>query len=532
MSTAASARVGPVPDAPVDVGVNGRREAEHTNQPELARGRCQPIECRPALIPHLAQHLREREQLDGIQQIRNGTERQRLDQRVERREVGLGAAVAGGQARDRPRAERAEAGKLVGSLGDLHRPITELDRALQSTLHRQEGRRTTEQRHRLAGKSSATRSPSSRKSSMPRAHIGVPPDRHPQREHVLRAVLRIGIGYGLPEQRRRSIGRAGIPRRATGEEESPGPVGLRSRQACRALECRNGAGGRAARNRARPAASSAAAATVSGPSAADPRCQAARSSSPAAANAFASIRCVRRRCAGSTPSSTAARNKGCANSTTRPRLMMPARSGSSSAADVEFEPVEELRERRRERRAQCDEHECGATVGGQRDDPTSYQPGEGGADRWRVVEGSAALPLRGVERAIELHQGQRISADRRHAGLRDLGLDRRTPTEQLGRRRAVESAEVEHRERRGIERARFVRTRRAIERDDWIRFDPMQREHDHIDRRGIDPLRVIDQEQERLVLRGVGEEREDAGANREPIAGTGSRAHAFEGRPL
>ena len=199
--------------------------------------------------------------------------------------------------------------------------------------------------------------------------------------------------------------------------------------------------------------------------------------------------------------------------------------GLVERADVEFEPVEELRERRRERRAECDEHECGATVGGQRDDPTSDQSGEGGADRWRVVEGSAALPLRGVERAIELHQGQRISADRRHAGLRHVGLDRRAPTEQLGRRRAVESAELEHRERRRIERAVLVRAE-GNQRNDWIRFDPMQREHDRIDRRGIDPLRVIDQEQERFVLRGVGEEREDAGANREPIAGTGSRAHA------
>ena len=211
--------------------------------------------------------------------------------------------------------------------------------------------------------------------------------------------------------------------------------------------------------------------------------------------------------------------------------MMPARSGSSSARTSSSSRSSSSGSDAGKGAPSATTHECGATVGGQRDDPTSYQPGEGGADRWRVVEGSAAVPLRGVERAIELHQGQRISADRRHAGLRHVGLDRRAPTEQLGRRRAVESAELEHRERRGIERAVLVRAE-GNQRNDWIRFDPMQREHDRIDRRGIDPLRVIDQEQERFVLRGVGEEREDAGANREPVAGTGSRAHAFEGRPL
>ena len=85
--------------------------------------------------------------------------------------------------------------------------------------------------------------------------------------------------------------------------------------------------------------------------------------------------------------------------------------GLVEGADVEVEPVEELGERGRQRRAQCNEHERGATVTGQRDDPPSDQSRERGTDRWWVIEASTALALRDIERAIELHQRERISAD-------------------------------------------------------------------------------------------------------------------------
>ena len=260
------AGVGPPTGAPVDVGADRRREAEHADEPELSRGRGQAIERGRALFPHLAYELREREELDRIDEVRN--RRRTTTGRINAssgRDRPRPAAVARRQPRDRARADRRQSRDLVGSLGDFDRPIAELDRPLELSVHREQSRRATEQRDRRVREAVGRAFAFLVQQRDRGLHVGVPSDRHAERERVVGSVFGIGVGHGLAQQRRGDLGRVGLPRGAAREEEPSGAVGVR-------CELRRAARSKAstalvaapARDRASPAASSAVAACFVG----------------------------------------------------------------------------------------------------------------------------------------------------------------------------------------------------------------------------------------------------------------------------
>ena len=128
----------------------------------------------------------------------------------------------------------------------------------------------------------------------------------------------------------------------------------------------------------------------------------------------------------------------------------------------------------------------------------------------RAAADPAAGPCRehgGVERGCELGQGQRVAAGCRH----EVGCDGRrwrclAPVlDQFERRALVEARELEPRHARRRERAHVVVARAEDERDALAR-EPASHEQERVLRGSVEPLRVVDDREQRLALGRVREQ--------------------------
>ena len=493
-----------------------------------ARGRCRPIECRPALLPRLAQRLRG-QRAAWIESSRSGTETNASgsDQRVEWR-------------RGRPRARRSPAvGRVIARAPSAPRRAS--SSAIGSATCTARSPRTTapavdpasrERRGTAAGappsgagRSSATRSPSSRKSSMPARRIECStPIAIPSGSTYYAAALRIGVGYGLPEQRRRSIGRAGVraPRdrrgRMAGLGRTAQPSGASARCATPQIAAVATPRAVAAPLQLRPLTT-----TVLGPVGRGSQVPGDPILVAGGSERVRERAVRRRRRAGSTPSRTAARRARRELHHARPLLMMPARCRSSSARSVEFEPVEKLRERRQEaaRPARRSTSAARLSAGSDRRSNVLTSRARAAPTGRRSSRGSAALPVaprRACDRAPSGPAHFRATRTSRRPPPRSASSASRNESARPPSCRRVRRARA--RERRRIERAilsaRAERPVATIESDSircggarshrWTRIDPA--------------ARSSTRSKQRFMLRGVDEEHEDAAANREPVAST------------
>ena len=131
-------------------------------------------------------------------------------------------------------------------------------------------------------------------------------------------------------------------------------------------------------------------------------------------------------------------------------------------------------------------------------------------------------------RVDELEHRQRIPIARLRDPLRLLVRDRPPRSRQRCRIRPAQPVEFQHREARHVKAAPLPRSQ-TDQNGDGVGVQSPKRERKRRRRRIVQPLRVVDHEQERRVLRLCGQQAECPRADRKPIALCG---RPYRKRPL
>ena len=149
-------------------------------------------------------------------------------------------------------------------------------------------------------------------------------------------------------------------------------------------------------------------------------------------------------------------------------------------------------------------------------------PGEGTLERrsgrHRLRHGLTAFELRGAEQAAGLEDGERVPAGSLPEPSRDRGRGRAVGVllQQACRVLGRERREVELLESRQLEVIAGVGTRREQEHD-GVGHQPLRREEERLRRGAVEPLGVVDDDEERVRLRRDGKQVERRGADREAV---------------
>lgn len=134
---------------------------------------------------------------------------------------------------------------------------------------------------------------------------------------------------------------------------------------------------------------------------------------------------------------------------------------------------------------------------------------------------AAALVL--AEHGGQLEQRQRVAARR---GRQRVG-DRRHDAvgEQRAGALAVQAAELEDLQPGGVQAGAARAGARAEQHADALGVQPARGEHERLPGGGVEPLRIVDRDEQRAVLGGVAEQREHRDRDREPavLAGRAER---------
>ncbi len=129
-----------------------------------------------------------------------------------------------------------------------------------------------------------------------------------------------------------------------------------------------------------------------------------------------------------------------------------------------------------------------------------------------------ARELRLVERRGQLEQGERVPAgfvDEPLARIRGHGSTDAV-VEQRPRRIGSESAQAQHGQTGRPEAARLLLPGRE-HHGQALRLDPAGGEHQRLGRRVVQPVRVVDDAQDRLLLRGLGQQAQHGERHEEPL---------------
>ena len=143
------------------------------------------------------------------------------------------------------------------------------------------------------------------------------------------------------------------------------------------------------------------------------------------------------------------------------------------------------------------------------------------ARRQRRGQRLAAGELAGVEQRGDLDQRERVAAGRRDELLGDLVGDAGGALgQQRARRLRVERGDVHPPQagRRGVE---ALAVARGEDEDDALGADAPRGEEQRLERRGVEPVDVVDDGQQRLVLGGRAEQAEHGGGDGEAVVGDG-----------
>ena len=154
--------------------------------------------------------------------------------------------------------------------------------------------------------------------------------------------------------------------------------------------------------------------------------------------------------------------------------------------------------------------------------PTGKGALDGRAHRKGVSEGRRAGELLRGQHPRQLDQRERVSPGRLVQQVGDLGRDLDVPPapEQDRRRFACEARRHDRFDARRLEGSFLPVAGRAEERN-AIRAEPPDRELQRILRRAVEPLCVVDDDEQRPHLGRGGEESEGRGPDREPVVRVG-----------
>jgi hypothetical protein len=173
-----------------------------------------------------------------------------------------------------------------------------------------------------------------------------------------------------------------------------------------------------------------------------------------------------------------------------------------------------------------------ARVGGQAPDPLAEGPFQPGGEREHVVQGRPPGQLVGLQRPWQLQQGQRVAA-----GPLDQPVDLRRgqlgagPDEQGRRGLRVEPAQAQLGQAGGRELAR-VAVAGGEQQHHPLGLKTAGGEPQHLGRRAVQPLGLVDQAEHRPVLGRLGQQAEHGHRHEKPVPavrGTGLAAPAGGG---
>ena len=283
----------------------------------------------------------------------------------------------------------------------------------------------------------------------------------------------------------------------------------------------------APRRRARtPASSSSRASSSCVPLISAARCHTRRSGS--ASSVAASASCTRRRCCTPALCRTAERTSGCRN-----RIELTSRS--MSAASTAGSSRVEIQRRPGDGAGRLEDLAHGVAVAERGD----QQDEAGGIGQIGYASGERALEALGQRQAAghrrlvlglggdrrQLEQRQRVAGGlTQHAVACGERKVRGRCVEQRRRRRVVEAGKPVLRQPRVGER-RGVAVTRGGQQDDRVGLDSPSDEREHVRGRGVEPVRVLDDEQQRGIVGDVRDEVERG--HRDPeVLGRRPRASA------
>ena len=154
------------------------------------------------------------------------------------------------------------------------------------------------------------------------------------------------------------------------------------------------------------------------------------------------------------------------------------------------------------------------------------------AGRHRFVERVGTAPLRGCQRAGQLDHRQRVAACQVGQPLGDGPLQRCRRQRQLGRVVLVERLQLDGIEALAVEGA-VARPHRCEHRH-GLGMQPACDEGDHLGGRPVEPVRIVDRDQDGRALRRCGHQPERGNAHGQRLRADGrpQRERALEGGAL